>query len=116
MNAHKAFCKVTASAAIALLLVGWNVWPVHAEHLNFTFYNESRKSISRLYVSPAWSESWGSDVLGTDILRNGRNTRITFPGQNPRSPCIWDVKVVYSDGSNAVNRFNLCEVDVVTAR
>jgi hypothetical protein len=116
MNAHKAFCKFTASAAIALLLVGWTVWSVDAEHLNFTLYNESSKSIFRLYVSPARSDRWGGDVLSTGILRSGRSTRITFPGQNPSSPCIWDIKVVYGDGSNAVNRLNLCEINEVNAR
>jgi hypothetical protein len=116
MNARKAFGTFTAAAALAVLLVGWNVWPVHAEHLNFTLYNKSSKPIFHLYVSPAWSDRWGGDVLGTEILRSGRNTRITFPGQNPHSPCIWDIKVVYSDGSNAVNRFDLCEVKMVNAR
>jgi len=116
MNSHKTLCKFTASAAIALWLVGWNVWPVHAEHLNFTLYNRSGKSIFRLYVSPAQSGRWGNDVLGMGVLMSGGNTRITFPGQNPSSPCIWDVKVIYADGSNAVNRFDLCKVGVVTAR
>jgi hypothetical protein len=116
MNAHKAFGKVTAFAALALLLVGWHVGPVHADHLNFTLYNQSRQSISRLYVSPAQSIDWGGDVLGTDILRSGRSTRITFPRQGPGSPCLWDIKVVYSDGSDAVKRFNLCKVNVVTTR
>jgi hypothetical protein len=115
MNARKALCKFTTFAAIALVLVGGHVWPVHANHLNFTLYNQSSQSIRRLYVSPASSDKWGNDVLGTDILRSGRSTRITFPGQNIYSSCLWDIKVVYSNGSSAVNRFDLCEVNVVTA-
>jgi hypothetical protein len=69
----------------------------------------------QLYVSPASSDNWGQDVLGTDILRGGYFTRINFPGQTPNSPCMWDIKVVYADGTSTQKRFNLCKVDDIRA-
>jgi hypothetical protein len=91
MTTPKALSKFAVSAAFAVLLVGWSVFPAHADHLNFTLHNESRKSISYLYVAPASSDNWGQDVLGSGILRSGYYTRISFPGQTPNSPCLWDI-------------------------
>jgi hypothetical protein len=115
MVTRKAVCKFAASAAVAVLLVGSNVRPAHAE-LDFTLYNVSGRSVYNLYVTPANDPGWGRDVLREGVLLNGENTRITFPGQGPSSPCIWDVKVVYSDRTSAVNRFDLCTESSIYAR
>jgi hypothetical protein len=88
--------------------------PAHADHLNFTLYNSSGKTIRRLYVSPASSNSWGRDVLGLDVLYDGASTRINFPGQNSSSPCWWDVKVVFRSGSSSVGEYNLCRTRSIT--
>lgn len=116
MNTRKAFFKFAAAAAGVLLLVGCSSRPARADHLNFTLSNKSYKSIYAIYVTPASSAVWGRDVLGRDVLLRGESTRITFPGQTPSSPCFWDVKVVYSDGTSAQERFNLCESTQVVAR
>ncbi len=114
MNARKALCKFTASAAIALLLVGGIVWPAHANNRDFTLYNQRSQSIRQLFVAPSGAPSWGADVLGTGVLRSGHNTYITFPNQLRGTPCIFDIKAVHTDGSVVVNRgFNLCAVDFV---
>jgi hypothetical protein len=108
--------RLAASAAAVLLLFGWNAGPAHAGQLDFTLYNESGRSITYLYVSPANSNAWGQDVLGQGVLRDGGRTRITFPGQSSSSPCWWDIKVVYSDRTSAENRFNLCTESRIYAR
>jgi len=99
-----------------LLATGFVVKPVLADHLNFTFYNESSKPIYALYVSAAHFRDWGSDILGTDTLGMGESTRITFPGQDNDSPCIYDIKAVFTDNSVSTGRYNLCAADYVTVR
>jgi hypothetical protein len=116
MRTQRTFRKFAVSTAIALLLVVGYVWPIHAGHLNFTLYNDSSQSILNLYVSPAQSGAWGRDVLGQDVLRRGGSTRITFPGQTPNSPCMWDIMIVYSNLTTAKNRFDLCTVKEINAR
>ncbi|RAM52443.1 MAG: hypothetical protein C6Y22_06190 [Hapalosiphonaceae cyanobacterium JJU2] len=108
--------KLATSTAIFSMLAGFNAQPARADHLNFTLYNETSESIYFLYVSAARSNRWGPDILGRDVLRSGEYTRITFPNQNSNSPCIYDVKVVFEDRTNSVGRYNLCEIDSVTAR
>ncbi len=114
MNARKALCKFTASAAIALLLVGGTVWPAHAYNRDFTLYNQRSQSIQQLFVAPSGATTWGADVLGTGVLRSGHNTYITFPDQRRGTPCLFDIKAVHTNGSVVVNRgFDLCAVDSV---
>ena len=110
INPRKAFGRLAISAAIALILAGWNAWPVHAEHLNFTLYNKSGKTIANVYVSRTDTDVWGEDVLGQSVLQSGESRRINFPGQNPESPCSWDIKVIYDDGTSAEMRsHDLCQ-------
>jgi hypothetical protein len=85
-----------------------------ADHLNFTLYNESGRTITRLYISPSSSSKWGGDVLGLDVLNNGSSTRINFPGQSSESPCWWDVKVVFGGGSSSTGAYNLCRTRSIT--
>lgn len=116
MSICKASLKVATSTVVFSVLAGFNAQIARANHLNFTLYNETSKSIYYLYVSPARSDTWGSDVLGDDVLSSGEYTRITFPNQTSNSPCIYDVKAVFRDGTKSVGRHNLCEFDSVTIR
>jgi hypothetical protein len=116
MSICKASLKLATSTAIFSMLAGFNAQPARADHLNFTLYNETSKSIYYLYVSPARSDRWGPDILGRDVLTSGEYTRITFPDQSSDSPCIYDVKVVFKDKTTSVDRHNLCEIDSITVR
>lgn len=106
----------STSTAIFSIIAGFNAQLARADHLNFTLYNETSKSIYFLYVSAARDNKWGSDILDTDVLRSGQYTRITFPNQTADSPCIYDVKVVFKGGTNIVGRHNLCNTDSITVR
>jgi hypothetical protein len=115
MAIRKALLKLATSASVLSLLTGLSAQLAYAEHLNFTLYNGSRKTIYYLYVS-ATGSPLGQDVLGSGVLESGGSTRITFPNQSPESPCTYNVKVVFADGTEVQDRFNLCESDSVTVR
>ncbi|HBL13952.1 MAG TPA: hypothetical protein DD379_21670 [Cyanobacteria bacterium UBA11162] len=116
MIIHKASLKFAASTATFSLLAGLNAQLAHADHLDFTLYNESSKPIYYLYVSAARSDTWGQEILGSDVLYSGEYTRITFPTQTSESPCIYDIRVIFADKTTIQDRFNLCESDSVTIR
>lgn len=116
MTIRKASLKLATSTAIFSMLAGFNAQLAHARNLNFTLYNETSKAIHYLYVAAARSDRWGPDILGSDVLQSGAYTRITFPDQNSDSPCIFDIKVVFADGTNSVGRHNLCEAESITVR
>lgn len=112
VNPRKVFGSLAISAAIALLLAGWNASAVYAEDLSFTLYNKSGKTIVDLYVSRTDTDVWGEDVLGQSDLKSGDSKHINFPAQNPDSPCFWDVKVVYEDSTSAEKRsHDLCQIN-----
>jgi hypothetical protein len=111
-QAHLKFVSVTVFS----LLTAWITEPARANHLDFTVYNETSNPIQALYVSAARSSNWGQDILGRDVLYGGNSTRVTFPGQSPNSPCIYDIRAVFADNSTSEGRFNLCTIDYVNIR
>lgn len=116
MSICKASLKLATSTAIFSMLAGLNAQVARADHLNFTLYNETSKSIYSVYVSPARSDSWGSDILGTDVLMSGEYQPIIFPNETSDSPCIYDVQVVFEDDTQREGRYNLCEIESVNVR
>lgn len=116
MSICKASLKLATSTVIFSILAGFNAQIARADHLNFTLYNETSRSIYYLYVSAAQSSTWGPDILGADVLTSGEYTSINFPDQNSDSPCIYDVKVIFADRTSIVDRHNLCEVNSITVR
>lgn len=116
MRTCKTSFKVATSAAIFSVLAGLNAQIAQAINLNFTLYNETSKTIYYLYVSAARSNTWGSDILGAGVIASGGYENITFPNQSSSSPCIYDIRVVFNDGTKSEGRHNLCEVSSVTVR
>jgi len=98
------------SLAMLASLPALSLWPTtaKADHLNFTIYNNSGYTISRVHVSPSRSAYWNHNVLDGPLLSGG-NAYIYFPEQSPNSPCYWDVKVVFRSGASSnLWRHNLC--------
>lgn len=104
--------KLAAALGLGIALSAASAAPARADHLNFTLVNKSGLTIINVYVKAAHSDYWGRDILRQD-LPAWQNLRVSFPGQTPSSPCVYDVKIVYLNYSQAVNRFNFCEVKLV---
>jgi hypothetical protein len=83
---------------------------------DFTLVNNTGYQINKVFVSPASSNSWQEDVLGRDVLNNGKSVNIKFHRSTPG--CKWDLKVVYTDdGSSAVWKgFNICAISKITIK
>lgn len=83
----------TALALASLLVAG----PARAEgDQDFVLHNHLGKPIMHVYVTEADNQKWEDDVLGSDILDDGDDTRITFAGYKS-GVCKFDVKVVDAD-------------------
>jgi hypothetical protein len=80
---------------------------------NFTVVNNTGHTVMTLNVSPSNADSWGPDILGSQVLANGQSAQVSFP--RGESQCQWDVKATYDDGDTTDMRaVNLCEVATVT--
>jgi hypothetical protein len=98
-----------ACAVVALLCT----MPAKAGDQDFTLVNKTGYDIAQVYASPVKSDTWGGDIMGSDILANGASVSITFAHE--ASACHWDLKVVYTDKETAVwQSVNLCKVSKIT--
>jgi hypothetical protein len=80
---------------------------------DFSLANRTGYQINEIYVGPSSSPNWGRDLLGRNVLPNGRNFDVRFPSTSQE--CQWDIKVVYEDGDESqFMRVNLCRVSTVS--
>ncbi len=59
---------------------------------NVTLSNESSVTIALVYASTCDEDTWGDDLLPTDILETGSEAVITMPAG------CWDLKAITADG------------------
>jgi hypothetical protein len=68
---------------------------------SFNLVNRSGQAINEIYVSPVREPNWGHDLLGAEVLPDGR----AFPVRlSPAAGCRQDVRVVYADGRSEERR------------
>ncbi len=99
------------SAAVAAFTV-----PANAEDAkqDFTLVNRTGYELKALYVSPSKADNWQEDILGQDVLEDGKAVNIHF---SPKvQTCKWDLKVVYTDDDSSAiwQSIDLCTVDKIT--
>jgi hypothetical protein len=102
-----------ASLAAAAVVCSAPAFAADAKQ-DFTLVNRTGYELKALFVSPSKADDWQDDILGQDVLEDGKAVNVHF---NPKAQtCKWDLKVVYTDDdSSAVwQNVNLCEVDKIT--
>ena len=113
--------KKLAAAIFAVVVM---VSAASAYNLDFTILNESGSSITRIYLSPSWEESFDPDRHlvtrgrgGTPtMIANGGSEKITFGNvcTDYRNSAMWDMYVVCADGRKGMwRRIDLSEVMAV---
>ena len=105
----------TISTAIALaiptLVVGGQA--ALAEALQFTLVNDSSQDVYYLYVSPSYSDDWGEDILGNDIIPSGTTSEIII--DDGLDTCEYDLLAI-SPSEDEVEDYglDLCEISTYT--
>lgn len=70
--------------------------------------NRTGGAILDLFLAPANSESWGSDLLQDDILDDGATASLSIP--SPVGACQWDLKIRDKRGRNILwQDIDLCQ-------
>jgi hypothetical protein len=86
-----------------------------ADQRDFRVVNQSGSIITRLYVSPASSDSWGPDQLGADVIHPGGSFSLYFATGQAGNSCIFDLRIVTASGSASEQRnVNLCRTYTIT--
>ncbi|MFH5923896.1 hypothetical protein [Roseomonas xinghualingensis] len=100
----------SALALVVLMLAG--VRPAAAQgDSSFNLVNRSGQAIQELYVSSTQVNTWGQDLLGRNILENGRSFAVRLPA----GQCNNDIRVVFGGGRSEERRgVDTCQMtDVV---
>lgn len=75
---------------------------------SFNLLNRSGQTINEIYVSAVTQPNWGRDLLGQDVLPNGRSFPVRIPAA---AGCQQDIRVVYADGRPEERRnVNTCAI------
>ena len=86
--------------------------PAFAEDLVFDLINASSANLQELYVSPAESDNWGDDILGTDVLAAGEQGAVTIG--DGATVCSYDLQFVMDNGVTLEGTADLCEMKQFT--
>lgn len=79
---------------------------------SFNLVNRSGQTINEVYVSAVTQPNWGRDLLGQDVLANGRSFPVRIA---PSAGCQQDIRVVYADGRPEERRnVNTCAITAMT--
>lgn len=93
--------KITALLMAAALVAGLS-GKLFAEGSDndFTVVNKTGYTIDKIFVSPHDKNSWGDDIMGKDLLKDGESVDIKF--HSGADADDYDLKVVYEDKEEAV--------------
>ncbi|MDX2227713.1 MAG: hypothetical protein SFY92_11570 [Verrucomicrobiae bacterium] len=85
------------------------------EDLDFTLVNKTGKNISSVYIAPHDSTDWGSDVMESDILRDGESVKIVF---HPKATAeVWDLWVEDKEGNSVEwESLDLTKIETLTLK
>lgn len=108
MNRRRLLASILAASVSAFALVA------HAIDRDFTVHNSTGGTIAQLYASPTTTTQWGGDLLGSDVLPNGRAVALHYTPSMYRGQCVFDIKVVDQAGAHVVSGINLCRITDVT--
>ena len=109
--------RMVLFAALAAATVAFAAPAVAQEaKQDFRLVNRTGYEIKEVFVSPSKSSDWQEDVLGKDVLEDGKAVNIHF--SRTARTCKWDLKVIYTDDdSKAVwSDIDLCTVEKITIR
>ncbi|QYJ05954.1 hypothetical protein [Qipengyuania flava] len=70
--------------------------------------NSTGYTIAQIFISAGHKQTWEEDVLDWDVLEDGQTFDLDM--RRADNTCDWDLRVVYSDGDEAVwDGLNLCD-------
>lgn len=105
--------KKLVSAVLTLVMVFAFASMSFAANLDFTLVNKTGFDIAVVNVSPASSDDWQEDVLGSQILGNNQQVSISFPAN--ANETIWDIQCYDAEGGNAIwSGLDLSTISTVT--
>jgi hypothetical protein len=92
--------KLLFAASFLAVFILFSTSNTSAQALYFFVNNNTGVTLNNIYVTPAETSSWGSDILPNDLFENGSSVRVDIPADYGTT-CKFDMKITDLDG-NAV--------------
>lgn len=86
--------------------------PAMAQDVQFELYNNSGLTLMEFYTSPASSDSWGPDILGSGVVAPGTSGIVTIGDGS--SECVYDILSVMEDGQQIQDQVDICSMSSYT--
>jgi len=124
------FTRMLSGAACVALLIGVGAGAVSAAapaapaavvavqsrdgyDRHVTIKNRTGWTMLRFYASDSRKDDWEEDILGREVLEDGRNVRINI--DDGSGACIYDFKAEFTNGQELTRfRINVCSVSEYT--
>ena len=111
--APQEYVDLSEKALSQVITFDFDAWAgMLADDVEFDLINDSSADLSELYVSPVGTDSWGEDILGTDVLAVGENGVVTITDGS--EVCDYDMRFVMADGGELVREADICELSSFT--
>jgi hypothetical protein len=111
-NRSSMFSSAKKALLLAVAVAMCTALPARAADQDFTLNNHTGKIMKALFVSPVGTDSWGSDIMGSDVLADGASVDVKF--DRSEDQCKWDVRGEFEDGAFAeVRDVDFCTVSTV---
>ena len=98
--------STTRLSASALLLATLAA-PALAQDVQYQLINDSGLTLMEFYTAPADTGEFGDDILGANVLPAGETGTVSISGGT--DSCDRDLRFVFEDGSESVQRANVCD-------
>jgi hypothetical protein len=108
MTTARSLAHLFAPALIAAAIAA----PAVAQDVQFDLFNNSALTLMEIYTSPASSDSWGPDILGSGVIGAGQAGYILIGDGS--SECIYDILFVMEDGQELSDQIDICSTSSYT--
>jgi hypothetical protein len=100
--------RLLAPAFFAVALAA----PAMAQDVAYELYNDSALTVMEFYTSPANSDDWGPDILGSGVIAPGNSGVVTIADGG--TECVYDILFVMEDGQELVDTVDICQLGSYT--
>jgi hypothetical protein len=73
-----------------------------------TIINDTDVEMREFYASNQDAKTWEEDILGQDVIPGHHQIDININDNS--GYCMYDIKAVFSDGDEVIDKLNVCEV------
>lgn len=97
----------TACAAVCLLA---STASAQTESVSFKLTNNTRATLTHIYVSLPSTSSWEEDILGEQVVEPGETVVISI--DDGLAECEYDIRYDFDDGDSLVEEsVDMCEIN-----